>query len=289
MELEPVRKQLGKIGVFSRHPYFREAEQATTLAAAAEEIGYPALWIPGFDGGHIFERCGLALEASTRLTIATGIVNIWRHEATEVARILSKLRADSGGRFLLGIGTSHKALIGDDYDKISPMAKMKRYLDELDAAGQAAEDRVLAALGPKMLELCAERSAGTHPYFVPVEHTALAREKLGNGPMLMPVLSVIRETDPSEARGNARRIAKLYLKMPNYTNNLRRLGYTDDDLSGQGSDRLIDAIFAWGDATAIVARAQEHLDAGADHVVIQSVGQQPETEVWRELAPLVLG
>lgn len=285
MNREPIRKQLGQIGVFSRHPYFREAEQATILGAAAEEIGYPALWIPGFDGGHIFERCALALEASERLTIATGIVNIWRHEAPEVAETVSKLQADSGGRFLLGIGTSHKALIGDDYDNISPLAKMKGYLDELDDAGQAPEDRCLAALGPKMLELSAERAAGTHPYFVPVEHTAYARKLLGDGPLIMPVVSVFPETDPVKARANARRKAKLYLGMPNYTNNLRRLGYTDDDLSGEGSDRLIDAVYAWGDTKDIVARVQEHLDAGADHVVIQSFADEPETDVWRELLP----
>ena len=289
MELEPVRKQLGKIGVFSRHPHFREAEQATSLAAAAEELGYGALWIPGFDGGHIFERCGLALQATTRLIIATGVVNIWRHDATEVAQIVSKLRADSGGRFLLGIGVSHQRLIGDDYDKVSPLAKMKSYLDDLDAAGQPTEDRLLAALGPKMLKLCAQRTAGTHPYFVPPEHTAAAREILGDGPLLMPELTVVLESDPSEARAIARKYAKLYLGMPNYTNNLRRLGYTDDDLNGEGSDHLIDAVFAWGDPNAIAARVRAHLDAGADHVAIQSFGPKPETDVWRELAPALLG
>lgn len=289
MELGDVRKQLGKIGVFSRHPHFREAAQATSLAAAAEELGYGALWIPGFDGGHIFERCGLALEATTRLTIATGVVNIWRHDATEVARTVSKLRADSGGRFLLGIGVSHQLLIGDDYNKISPLAKMKSYLDDLDAAGQPTEDRLLAALGPKMLELCAERTAGTHPYFVPPEHTAAAREILGDGPLLMPELTVVLESDPSEARAIARKYAKLYLGMPNYTNNLRRFGYTDDDLSGEGSDRLIDAVFAWGNPNAIATRMRAHFDAGADHVAIQSFGPKPETDVWRELAPALLG
>ena len=285
MKLDPVRQQLGKVGVFSRHPYFREAEQATILAAAAEEVGFPTLWIPGFDGGEIFERCGLGLEATSRLTIATGVVNIWRHEPAEVAQMVSGLRADSGGRFLLGVGSSHKRLIGDDYDNISPMAKMKGYLDELDAAGQRAEDRLLGALGPKMLELSAQRSAGSHPYFVPVEHTAAAREILGDEPLLMPELTVILESDPGEARVIARKFIKLYLGMPNYTNNLRRHGYTDDDLSGTGSDRLIDSVFAWGDAETIAARVREHLDAGADHVAIQSFGPKPEVDVWRELAP----
>ena len=289
MELGEVRKQLGQVGVWSGEPYFDGPDKATSLAAAAEELGYGALWIPGFDGGHVFERCGLALEASSSLTIATGIVNIWRHDVAEVAQITSNLRTGSGGRFLLGLGVSHQRLIGDDYSKVSPLAKMKSYLDALDAAGQPREDRFLAALGPKMLELCAARTAGTHPYFVPPEHTAAAREVLGEGPLLMPELTVILESDPSEARAIARRFAKLYLGMPNYANNLRRLGYTDDDLSGVGSDRLIDSIFAWGDPKAIAARVREHLDAGADHVAIQSFGPKSTADVWRELAPTLLG
>ena len=289
LELQPLREQLGKVGVWSRSPYFYEANKATSLAVAAEELGYRALWIPGFDGGHIFERCELALNASTRLTIATGVVNIWRHDPAEVAQTVSKLRAISGGRFLLGIGGSHKFLIGDAYDKISPLAKMRNYLDELESAGLPAEDCLLGALGPKMLALSAERTAGTHPCFIPLEFTGAAREALGDGPLLMPEVTVILESDPSVARALARRFASLYFKGPNYANMLRRFGFTDDDLNGEGSDRLIDAVVAWGDPETIAARVRAHLDAGADHVAIQSRGPKPEADVWRELAPRVLG
>ena len=288
-ELEPVRKQLGKVGVWSRTPYFGEPHDATEMAATAEELGYSTLWIPGFDGGHIFERCGMALEATSKLTIATGILNIWRHEPEEAAETTSKLRADSGGRFLLGMGTSHKYLIGDEYDKTTPLAKMSGYLDDLDAGGIAPENRLIGALGPKMLELSAERTTGSHPCFMPPEHTAAAREVLGKGPLLMPELGVILESDPAKARAIARTFASLYFKGPNYNNNLRRFGFTDEDFAGEGSDRLIDAIVAWGDAEAIAARVRAHLDAGADHVAIHSRGLTPETDVWRELAPLVLG
>ena len=289
LDLQRVREQLGKVGVWSRSPYFYEADKATSLAVAAEKLGYRALWIPGFDGGHIFERCELALKASTRLTIATGVVNIWRHDPAEVAQIVNRLRADSGGRFLLGIGGSHKFLIGDAYDKISPLAKMRNYLDELDAAGLPAEDRLLGALGPKMLALSAERAAGTHPCFIPPEFTGAARDVLGDGPLLVPEVTVILESDPSVARALARKFAGLYFKGPNYANMLRRFGFTDNDFNGEGSDRLIDAVVAWGDPQTIAARVRAHLDAGADHVAIQSRGPKPEAEVWRELAPRILG
>ena len=292
LELEPLRKQLDKVGVWSRTPYFGPADTATSMAAAAEELGYSALWIPGFDGGHVFERCRMALEASSKLTIATGIVSIWRHEPAEAAQTVSKLRADSGGRFLLGLGGSHKGLVGDDYDKISPIAKMRGYLDDLDAAGLPPEDRLLGAFGPKMLGLSAERSAGAHPYLVPPEHTAAAREVLGEGPLLMPELAVILESDPVEARAIAREFVALYLGAPNYANNMFRLGYTNEDFTAAGSDisdRLIDALVAWGDPAAIAARVRAHLDAGADHVAVQSWGPKPEVDVWRELAPVLLG
>ena len=285
--LDPIRKQLGKVGVWSRSPYFFEAEQATTLAAAAEELGYGALWIPGFDGGHIFERCGMALQATSKLTVATGVANIWRHDPAEVARIVGRLRSDSGGRFLVGLGGSHKYLIGDDYDKIAPLKKMRNYLNDLDAAGLPVEDRLLGALGPKMLALSAERTAGAHPCFIPPEFTAAAREILGEGPLLMPEVTVILESDPTEARAYARKFASLYFKGPNYANMLRRFGFTDDDFAGYGSDRLIDAVVAWGDPAAIADRVRAHLDAGADHVAIQSRGRKPEADVWRELAPLL--
>ena len=286
--LEPVRQTIGRVGVWSRSPYFYGPDQATNLAATAEELGYSALWIPGFDGGHIFERCGLALAATSNLAVATGIVNIWRHDPAEVADKTSKLRADSNNRFLVGLGGSHKFLIGDAYDKISPLAKMNNYLDALDAAGLPEEDRLLGALGPKMLRLSGQRSAGAHPCFIPPEFTIAAREILGDGPLLMPQVMVVMDEDPVTARAYAPRFASLYFKGPNYANMLRRFGFSDEDFAGEGSDRLIDGVVAWGSPDTIAARVKAHLDAGADHVTIESRGTVPEADVWRELAPRIL-
>lgn len=288
VERDPVRARIGKIGVWSRSPYFYEAAQATNLAQAAEELGYGSLWIPGFDGGHIFERCELALKATKRLTIATGIINIWRHEPAEVAKTVIRLRADSGDRFMVGMGGSHKFLIGDEYDKISPLKKMRYYLDDLDAAGLPQEGRLLGALGPKMQALSAQRTVGCHPCFIPPEAATAARKALGEEALLMPEVTVIMETDADKARAYARKFAGLYFKGPNYANMLKRFGFTDEDFAGEGSDRLIDAIYAWGDAEKIAARVKSYLDAGADHVAIQSRGTKPEVEVWSELAPLLL-
>lgn len=184
-----------------------------------------------------------------------------------------------------GSGVSHEVLIGEEY--VAPLAKMRSYLDELDGHGEWPEHRVLAALGPRMLRLAAERAAGAHPYFVPPEHTSAARAELGSGPILAPEQMVLLETDPSAARETARRAAGPYLNLPNYTNNLRRLGYGDDDLTPPGSDRIIDAIVAWGSVSAAAARVQAHLDAGADHVCVQVVGVpvgEAPVEAWQELA-----
>lgn len=278
--------ELGQVGVWSGEALSGDPAGVAVLAATAEELGYGALWIPGAAGGDVLERCAVALGATSNLVLATGIVNIWRHDATEVAATANRLNTDSGGRFLLGLGVSHERLIGDEY--VSPLLKMRRYLDELDAAGQPSEKRALAALRPKMLRLSTDRGIGAHPYFVPPEHSAAAREVLGEGPLLMPEQAILIESDPTEARAIARKFCSLYLKLPNYTNNLRDLGYTDDDLAGPGSDRLIDAIVVWGDADAIAARVQAHLDAGADHVCIQSIGTMAPTEAWRALAPSLI-
>jgi probable F420-dependent oxidoreductase len=180
---------------------------------------------------------------------------------------------------------------GHQYDK--PLTKMREYLDAMDnviyvAPRPAGEPRrVLAALGPKMLELAAAKALGAHPYFVPVEHTAFAREVLGDGPMLCPEQAVVLNTDPEQARAAARLHMATYLTLPNYTNNLRRLGWTDDDLADGGSDKLVDAIVAWGDEAAIQARVQAHLEAGADHVCVQVLGENAAAlpmEEWRRLA-----
>jgi probable F420-dependent oxidoreductase len=198
-------------------------------------------------------------------------------------------------RFLLGIGVSHQVAVehmrGQEYGK--PLTTMKKYLDAMDAALYFAAPpetepvRVLAALGPKMLELARDRTAGAHPYFVPVEHTPVAREILGPDKLLCPEQAVVLEADPAQARAIARQHMRTYLGLPNYTNNLRRLGWGDDDLGGEGSDKLVDAIVAWGDIATVVARINAHHDAGADHVSVQVLTSDPRElpmRQWRELA-----
>lgn len=277
---------IGRIGVWSGQLRAVDAAEVGDLAAQVEALGYRALWIPGGAGGDVLDRCGSALAATRTLVLATGILNIWRHQPAEVAEVTARLRREHDGRFLLGLGISHRRLIGDDY--VAPLQKTTDYLDQLDAAGQPPEDRVLAALRRRMLELARDRSAGSHPYFVPPEHSAAARSVLGPGRLLAPEQAVLLETDPAAAREVGRRFCQLYLQLPNYTNNLRALGYTDTDLEPPGSDRVIDAIVAWGDEAAVAARVQAHLDAGADHVCIQVLGGDPSAppvDAWRRLAP----
>ena len=276
--------EMGRVGVWSGLRTWEPADVGAA-AAAVEACGYGALWIPGGGGGDVLDRCRAALEATTGLIVATGILNIWRHDVREVAAETASLRAASGDRFVLGLGVSHERLIGEEY--VAPLAKMRSYLDELDAAGQSPEVRVLAALRSRMLELARSRSAGAHPYFVPPEHSAVARAALGPGPLLAPEQTVVLEADPAEGRALARQFCARYLPLPNYTDNLRALGYTDEDLAPPGSDRLVDAIVAWGSAADIAARVQAHLDAGADHVGLQVVRADDgpsEADVWQELA-----
>ncbi|MCU1346495.1 MAG: hypothetical protein JWL70_2761, partial [Acidimicrobiia bacterium] len=232
----------------------------------------------------ILEACQRALDATDHITVATGILNVWRHDAAEVATTSNGL----GPRFLLGLGVSHSALIGEDYR--SPLRVMTDYLDALDAAGHPAHQRVLAALGPKMLRLAADRTAGTHPYFVPVEHTPVARAAVGPDRLVAPEMAVVLERDPTTARGIARQFMALYLGLPNYTNNVLQCGFTEADLADGGSDRLVDAIVAWGSEEAIAERIAAHRAAGADHVCLQVLGgenDRPPMAALRTLAPVV--
>ena len=242
----------------------------------------------------------MLLAATRRLPIATGITNMWGRDALAMASAQKTLSEAFPDRFVLGIGVSHAPLVeglrGHRYER--PLSAMRDYLDAMDRAPYMSPApakptvRVLGALAPKMLALAAERSAGAHPYFVPVEHTAAAREILGAGPLLAPEQAVVLETDAEKARLIARAHMATYLGLPNYVNNLRRLGFSDGDLAGGGSDRLVDAIVAWGDVEAIVRRVADHHAAGADHVCIQVLGADgagvPLAE-WRELAPALLG
>jgi len=283
---------LGRIGIWSRELRYHPDPGVTAEAAAElEELGYTALWIPGGAGGDVLGASRHLLENTRSVPVAPGILNVWMHDAQEVAAEHARLTADFPERFLLGLGISHAPSVDREepgrYRK--PLTKMRSYLDELDAADPPVppQERILAALRPKMLALSAERSLGAHPYFVPSDHTAVARETLGDGPVLAPEQAVVLESDPERARARARAHTERYLRLPNYTGNLERFGLEAADFEGAGSDRLVDAVVAWGDEAAIQARVQEHLDAGADHVCLQVVGV-PEGELpreeWRRLA-----
>jgi probable F420-dependent oxidoreductase len=240
----------------------------------------------------------LILSATKRIVAAPGIANLYAHDAMGMAAGQRTLCEAFPDRFLLGVGVSHRPSVegirGLTYGP--PLTTMRKYLDAMDAAPYAAlrrepELRVLAALGPKMLELSATRANGAHPYFVPVEHTEIARKILGEGPLLAPEQAVVIERDPAKAREIARTHVPNYLRLENYANNLRRLGFSEDDIAGSGSDRLVDAIVAWGSIDDVVKRVRAHLDAGADHVCIQVLTAQPRTlplQEWRDLAAALL-
>jgi probable F420-dependent oxidoreductase len=241
-----------------------------------EALGYGSLWTGETIGGkEAFAHTAVVLCATSTMTVGTGIANIWaRHPATMEGGAAT-LAAGWPGRFVLGVGVSHAPIVarsGQEY--LKPYDRMVAYLDAMDSAGGAPAGptrcaRVLAALGPRMLELARDRSDGAHPYFVPPSHAPLARGVLGPDRLLVPEQAVVVATDPVEARRVARGHMATYLTLPNYVSNLRRLGYGDDDLAGGGSDRLVDAIVAWGDEQAIADRVEELLAAGADHVLVQ--------------------
>jgi probable F420-dependent oxidoreductase len=287
---------LGRVGLWTFQLDLQPAPAAMEAAAELEALGYPALWLPEAVGRDPMVNSALLLSATTTLTVATGIASVWARDPQAMASGQLTLCEAYPGRFLLGLGVSHQPMVdfvrGHHYDK--PLTKMRGYLEAMDnvfyVAPRPEEEprRVLAALGPKMLELAAAQALGAHPYFVPVEHTAFARDVLGDGPMLCPEQAVVLSTDPEVARAAARQHMSTYLGLPNYTNNLRRLGWGDEDLGDGGTDALVDAIVAWGDEDAIVARVKAHLDAGADHVCVQVLDTDAAAlpmAQWRTLAP----
>jgi probable F420-dependent oxidoreductase len=244
-------------------------------------------------------NAALLLGATSRIVIATGIASIYARDPVTAAAAQKTLAEAYPARFLLGLGVSHVPVVeqirGHSYGK--PLASMRAYLDGMDRAPYRAVPpkvrplRVLAALGPKMLQLAAERADGAHPYFVPPEHTARARRFLGSDRLLAVEQAVVLETDPIKARAIARLHTSRYLGLPNYVNNLRRLGFADDELANGGSDRLVDAIVAWGDMAAVMKRIRAHQSAGADHVCIQVLPPDPQAlpmAQWRDLAAAVL-
>ncbi|MHA6758455.1 LLM class F420-dependent oxidoreductase [Streptacidiphilus sp. PAMC 29251] len=280
---------LGRFGIWSSALQVDGSAGDGEVVGAAQELeklGFGAVWIGGSSS---VAHAAALIGATGSLTVATGILSIWQHEAADVAAQSAELAAAHPGRFLLGLGASHAPLAGDRYHR--PYSAMVAYLDALDAAPAPVPPagRVLAALGPKMLRLAGERTAGAHPYLVTAEHTAQARAALGVDALLAPELKVVLEADPTQARTVARGYLARYLELPNYTDNLLRLGFADSDFGDGGSDRLIDALFAWGDADAVRARTEEFLAAGADHLALQVVSDRPglPREGWRRLAELL--
>jgi len=281
---------LGSIGIWSFA--LRQGDRAAILEAAAEleELGYGAIWFPGGRREDLTEHLGALLAATKRIPLATGIVSIWTHPARDTAADTLAIQQQYPGRYMLGLGVSHSMVVersGLTYEK--PLQKMKQYLIDMDGSGHVVrkDRRCLAALGPLMLKLAGEKTAGTHPYFVTPEHTRVAREALGPDALVAPEQMVVLETDPDKARATARQNIGMYLGAPNYTNNLLRLGFTAEDFANGGSDRVVDEIVAWGSPEQVLQRVTEHHDAGADHVCLQVLtgdrGQLPR-EQWRALA-----
>ena len=276
--------ELGKIGIWTSFRPFGK-ERAGEAAKLAEALGYSAWWV---GSSPLVPDVRPILEATSTLVAATGILNVWVNDPAQVAAQDAELRAEFPGRFMLGIGIGHPEATSD-YRR--PLSTMRAFFDGLDAADTPppVDGRCIAALGPKMLDLAGERSAGTHPYFVPVEHTRVARERLGPDKLVAPEVACVVDTDTDRARAVARRYAALYLGLRNYTQTLLTLGFTEADIADGGSDRLIDAVIPHGSAEAIAEVVHAHLDAGADHVCLQPLGEEgiPERS-WRALADALL-
>ncbi len=284
--------ELTGVGIWSSQLRYGDASESAEAAAELDELGFPALWIPDV-GGPVLDAVARLLAATRRTVIATGILNLWMHAPGEVAESHAELTAEHGDRFLLGIGVSHAPLIdaGQPGRYRKPLAATAAYLDGLDAAPRPVpvESRVLAALGPKMLALSASRARGAHPYLVTPEHTAYARSVVGQGPLLLPEQGVILCDTYDEARRIGTDTLRAYLSMPNYANNMLRCGFSEDDVT-QVTDRLFDALIAWGDEEAVMRRVAEHHAAGADHVCVQVLTDDPRAfprEQWRRIAAAI--
>ncbi len=286
--------KLKKLGVWSGTDSLSAADVAS-FAKRVEAWGYGTLWIPEAIGREVFSASAWLLANTSSLIVASGIANIYARDSFSSAAAQKGLNEQSGDRFLLGLGVSHIPFVQDvrqhEYGK--PVATMRAYLRGMADAPYksvppaAPPKTILAALGPKMLELSAELADGAHPYNVPPEHTRQARAILGAGKLLCVEQGAILETNPAQARALARQFLTLYMGLPNYVNNWRRLGFSDTDFAGGGSDRLVDAVIAWGDESAIRARIEEHWQAGADHVCVQAIGAagSPDERLLDLLAP----
>jgi probable F420-dependent oxidoreductase len=274
VDMTEIRDQIGRYGA-----WVSSRVLTSEIAPGLEAAGYGALWVGGSDSD--LATAEHALDATSTLVVATGIVNVWQTDAASLAVAYHRVAGRYGDRFVLGVGTGHREVF-QQYQQ--PYETLAGFVDTLVDAGVPAGRIVLAALGPKVLRLGAERTAGVHPYLVPPEHTRRARAEIGPEPLLAPEHKVVLDPDPDRGRAFGRQTVARYMGMTNYTANLRRLGFTDEDLSGQGSDRLVDAVIAHGDVGQVVDRIEEHLRAGADHVPVQVLGDDP-LDGYRTLAP----
>jgi probable F420-dependent oxidoreductase len=283
----------GRLGLWSIELRRADGKVVRELAAELEELGYSAFWLSGGAPG-VFEAAGGLLAATTRTVVATGVISIWTQTAERAAEAWTEFQRLYPDRFLLGIGVGHGPVVNKEtpgrYQY--PVAAMTRYLDELDGERRVPpERRVLAALSPLMLGLARNRAIGTHPYLVTPEHTARIRELIGPDAFVAPEQAVVISEDANRARDLARRHLKVYFGLPNYVNNWFRLGFDESDLAGGGSDRLVDALVAWGSVETVTARVDEHFQAGADHVALQVLGGSPADPPrleWRLLAEALI-
>jgi probable F420-dependent oxidoreductase len=295
-----LRDALGTIGIWSMELRGASRPEAREAAAELDELGYPALWIPGLDGNGVLDDIDHLLTAAPRATVAVGILGIWGQDPALLGNRLAALDATHGPRTVVGLGISNAhsaATAGQDYG--SPTVSMGSYLEQLDSAPSPvpASRRLLGALGPKMADLAAARTAGWHPFMITPEYNATHRARVGAAPVIAPHQAVVLDRDPARARAAARGGIGMFIGFPAYQANLRRLGFTDEDFVPGGSDRLIDAVTAWGDVDDVARRVQEHLDAGADHVTLHVLNSDPDDgsgngpgmprRQWRELAALL--
>lgn len=258
---------IGRLGVFRPWMWFE-----TDLATAVEELGYGAIWLGGAGPDGDLHNVETLLEATTHILIATSIVDMWKYDPGIVAASYHRITSRHPGRFLLGLGVGHPE-VTQKYHR--PLTRTKNYLDHLDLAGVHEKDRALAGLGPRVLALAGERTAGAIPYLTTVEHTRVARKEVGAGRLLAPECMVLLSDDADHARDVGREALSFYLTLSNFSNSMARMGFRESDLRDGGSEPLIDALIAWGNADTIAARIRAHLDSGADHVALQVLGEDP--------------
>ncbi len=295
--VRPARERLGPVGVWLGALLGVPADVERRAVRRIEAMGFGSLFVgEGIGGKEAMAHQAVLLSATDRIVTGTGIANVWARHPAAMQGGADTLGDAYPGRFVLGMGVSHAVMVdnsGLTYKR--PLDHMARYLDDMDAAAaygprpEVPVPRLLAALGPRMLALARDRADGAHPYFVPPAHTPLARQALGPDKLLVPEQAVILATDPAAARSEARSYMGVYLRLPNYVNNLLRHGFSDEDVSGGGSDRLVDAIVAWGDESAVATRVRELLDSGADHVLLQPLGSLDQALAQLEALAPALG